>query len=343
MKKTIAHLHVWDKKNKGDHGIVLAVAELLRDRLPGCEIIDVPVDVLKSPDEESLRKINAADAVVVGGGGIYYRWFLPFSEDFIKKIQPPIVLFGVGYIREIGSDALGEKECSSMAMINNTAALSSVRDYYTKSFLEKLGVPAQKIEVIGDPVVFLKEESTAFMASTRPKIGININYSGWLGFGTYRREILSSYKAVAEYFLHVYNAEIYYLVHHPDEKIIAKELNIQELHYIDLPAREQKYAYRQLDLVIGMMLHSVVMAFGATTPEINVGYDIRNKSFSEFIGFPELHISADSLREGVLLERAKMVFEKRGDYRKKFEARKKEIWEKHDVYLEKIKALIERV
>jgi hypothetical protein len=44
----IAHIHVWDRKNKGDYAIVLAVQELLRREIKNCEIIDFPVEVLRN-------------------------------------------------------------------------------------------------------------------------------------------------------------------------------------------------------------------------------------------------------------------------------------------------------
>jgi len=91
-KFIIAHLHVADKNNKGDLAIVLAVQELLRKQFINCRIIDIPVDVLKNGGSIYLKKINSADFVVIGGGGIFYSYFLPYNTDFIKKIKKPIII-----------------------------------------------------------------------------------------------------------------------------------------------------------------------------------------------------------------------------------------------------------
>lgn len=85
----IAHLHVWDKKNKGDVAIVLAVQELLTKNFPGCRIIDFPVSLLKDGKSSDAEKINQADFVVIGGGGIFYSYFLPYNQEFIKAINKP--------------------------------------------------------------------------------------------------------------------------------------------------------------------------------------------------------------------------------------------------------------
>ncbi|MFA6255230.1 MAG: polysaccharide pyruvyl transferase family protein [Patescibacteria group bacterium] len=334
----IAHLHVWDKKNKGDQSIVLAVQQLLKKHLAGVEIIDLPLEVLRDGKTKDFKRINQADLVVIGGGGIYYRWFLPFDPKKISQIKPPIVIFGVGYIREIGSPPLTKKEIESIAFLNQKAVLSSVRDYYTKKFLLKAGVRPKKIQVIGDPAIFLTEtKPPKINLSNRPKIGLNLNYSGWLGFGRYEKDIIRSYNETGNYFQKKYGAEIYYLQHHPDEKKIRPKLLIPHLHLINYSVEQQKYIYGKMDLVIGMMLHSAVLAFGAGTPEINVAYDLRNRSFANFIGCPDLVISSKNLKGQALLNKAKLIFKNRQKYRQKFKSRKEKIWQKQQKFLNQMK------
>jgi len=79
IKKTIAHIHVWDRTNKGDLAIVLAVQELLKKKFPGCRIINFPIEVLKEYNAKKISLINSADFVVIGGGGILYRYFLCYK------------------------------------------------------------------------------------------------------------------------------------------------------------------------------------------------------------------------------------------------------------------------
>jgi len=329
----IAHLHVADKNNKGDVAIVLAVQELLRANFPGCKIVDYSVQLLKTGELNDAKEINQADLVVIGGGGIIYSYFLPYSLEFIKALTPPIVIFGVGYIKEIGAPNLSREAVKSVMALVGKASAVGVRDFKTKEFLIKNGINTAKVKVVGDPAALLSKKKPVLAVlkklgihkkNKKIKIGLNLNYSGWLGFGKWREDILRSYRDVAEYFIEEYGCfggmgvEIYYLKHHPGEKNIYPEMKIKNLKVVDLKPAEQKYVYGQLDLVIGMMLHSGVMAFGAGTPEISVAYDLRNYSFAEFIKCPELVVDLDKLKKGELLKRVKLVFNKRSIYRKKF-------------------------
>jgi len=309
----IAHIHVGDKKNKGDVAIVLAVQELLRNKFPRCQIMDFPVSLLKSGTAKDAQKINQADFVVIGGGGIFYSYFLPYNQEFIKAIIKPIVIFGAGYIKEVDAPELKTEAAKSIAFLASHAKFVGVRDNNTKKFLANYGVEAKKIAVIGDPAALLSEKKPTKLKIKKTgkilKIGLNLNYSGWLGFGKWHDDILNAYREVAEYFQKEYGGrdakgvEIYYLKHHLGENKIYPELKIKGLKVVDLKPSEQKYVYGQLDFVVGMMLHVGVMAFGAGTPEISVAYDLRNHSFADFIGHPELVVDLNELKSGELLKK----------------------------------------
>ncbi|MCU0680028.1 MAG: polysaccharide pyruvyl transferase family protein [Planctomycetes bacterium] len=337
-KIIIAHIHVWDKTNKGDLGIVIAVQDLLRETFKDLKIVDFPMEVLKSYNKKELEKINSADLIVIGGGGVLYRYFLPFSSEMIEGIKKPLIFFGVGYIREVGSKFMLSKEIETLKLLANKALFLGVRDYYTRQFLLKNNIPATKIDVIGDPAIFLQEKQNDFILSDRIKIGVNLNYSGWLGFGVWQKDILKAYQEIINYFRDNFDAEIYYLKHHPGEDNIKDELG-KNLTIIDFHPYQQKFFYSKLDLVVGMMLHSCVFSFAAGTPEINVAYDLRNKSFANFIGHPELVVDLKKLKSGQLLKTAIKVFENRHYYRQKFLKRREKIAQKQFAFLEKIRKI----
>jgi len=158
MKKlTITHIHVSDKKNKGDYAIVLAVQQLLKKHFSINKIINLPIEVLSTYDEKILKKINNTDFLIIGGGGILYSYFLPFNTNFINGIKIPTFTFGIGYIKEIGSTDLNLKSKKSIISLFKKCSIFSVRDFNTKNYLTNLGLPAKKIPVIGDPAIFLKK------------------------------------------------------------------------------------------------------------------------------------------------------------------------------------------
>lgn len=337
----IAHIHVWDKKNKGDVAIVLAVKQLLRQKLAyKISFTDFPIEALKIYDSAVVKKLNSCDAIIIGGGGIFYHYFLPFDKKTIEKILSPIIIYGTGYIREAGAKKLNYNQADSLLKLAEKANLIGVRDYYTKHFLKKIGVK-KNIFLVGDPAIFLEEiKPKSFSPKAGLNIGFNLNYSGWLGFGKWQKEILNAYKITADYFINKYQANIFYLMHHPGEIKIIHKLEIPGMKTIDLTAREQKYFYGRLNLVVGMMLHSCVMAFGAGTPEINLAYDLRNSSFAKFINSPELLIRPEELKKGILLKKAKLIIENESIYRKKFLKIKKRIYREQKKFLEKINNIL---
>jgi len=342
---TIAHLQVWDKANKGDRAIILAAQELLRARFRNCRIRNFPVTVLSGAAPSVFKKINACDLVIIGGGGLFYSYFLPYSAAAIAAIKKPIVLFGVGYIREVGAPALSAAARQSVARLAERATHIGVRDHNTKDFLVQAGIAPARVKVIGDPAALLEEKRPRrFKMSAHPvRIGLNLNYSGWLGFGKWRDDILQAYRAVAEHFQDEYGGpsgpglEIYYLQHHPGEKNIYPALKIRGLRVVNLPPAEQKYVYGRLDLIVGMMLHSSVLAFGAGTPFVSLAYDLRNHSFADFIACPELIVDLPSLRGGALLRQVLSVWRRQASYRRAFAARKERIGRLQADFLEKIR------
>lgn len=359
----IAHIHVWDQKNKGDQAIVLAVQELLRAYFKNCRISNFPMTVLRDGGGSDIKKLNAADIVIIGGGGIFYSYFLPYNVNLIKALVKPIIIFGAGYIREFGAPALSLEAATSVAALARKAKLIGVRDYNTRKFLNDVGVAYNKIKVIGDPAALLLEKKTRilkFVPQTDRvdllagnqknqklvisplRVGLNLNYSGWLGFGQWRADIIGAYLEVIDYLKREYGGrngsgvEFYYLKHHPGENNIYPSLKINNLRVVDLKPAEQKYVYGQLDLVIGMMLHAGVLAFGAGTPEISVAYDLRNYSFAEFIKCPELVIDLENLKSGELLKRVRTVLINHQKYRKIFSRRKMFIQQSQENFIKKI-------
>lgn len=337
---TIAHIHVSDTKNKGDVAIVLAVQELLKKYLNDPRITDIPVDYLKTGQPKKIiDKINSCDLVIIGGGGIFYRWFLPFKTSVINAIKKPIIIFGVGHINELGAPPLTKKQCLSVVKLVEKSSLCGVRDIYTRQWLKKLGVSPKKIDLIGDPAIFLKEKKSLNTPTlSKINIGLNLNYSGWLGFGHYQNTIIDSYNRIIRFF-EDQGGQIFYLQHHPDERRIITALKSRTIKVINKTPATQKYLYGRMDMIVGMMLHSAVMAFGAGTPAINLGYDLRNKSFADYIGLPELHLACPDLTEDNLLVRCQEVWRQRQRYKKIIAHKKTAIWKTHYDFIKKIKAI----
>src|SRR5680860_163400 len=248
---------------------------------------------------------------------------------------------GLGYIKEVDAPLWTQNKIDSVIGLAKKAVGIGVRDLNTKRFLIAGGIKSTAIKIIGDPAALLSEKIPSVtvmnklkLPNRRVKIGLNLNYSGWLGFGKWRKEILAAYQETAKYFQNEFAAEIYYLKHHPGEDNIYPELGIKNLKIVDLTPNAQKYVYGKMDLIIGMMLHVGVMSFGALTPEISVAYDIRNYGFAEFIGHKELVVDLNKLKNGQLLISASQVFKKKKQYQRQFLRRRKIIAANFEKFLE---------
>lgn len=342
MKKklVISHIHVWDKKNKGDVAIVNAVQELIRKHFPGAKISDFPVEVLKNGPKRMIAQINKTDLLIIGGGGIFYRHFTPFNKNIINAIKVPYAIVGVGVIQEFHTKPLTKKEKDSIIFLADRAKFVSVRENQTKKFLISWGAK-KHIEVIGDPAVLLGEKRPKkFLVKKGFNLGLNIHYAGWMGFGQYEDRILRAYEAVAKKLTGNKKVNLYYLMHHPDERKIKNKLRLKKLELVNLSPAEQKYIYGKMDLVIGMMLHSCVMTFGAGAPFINVAYDIRNLSFTGFINHPELIAIPQNLTSLNLVTQAKQVLQNSRRLKKSFSDEKRLILNKHNKFFHKIQKLV---
>ncbi|GAH94686.1 unnamed protein product, partial [marine sediment metagenome] len=96
------------------------------------------------------------------------------NAQVIKSIEIPIVLYGIGYIRNLGDKELTKEQIESIRLLNKRAKLTSVRDGYTGKFLRDLGI--SDVHVIGDPAIFLDSEKTnqVVLDESKIKIGINV-------------------------------------------------------------------------------------------------------------------------------------------------------------------------
>ncbi len=166
---------------------------------------------------EFIEGLNQHDLCVIGGGGLYSKYFLPMNTEVIKSIEIPIALYGIGYLRNFGDEELTEAQIESVRLLSTSAKLTSVRDEYTCNFLRGLGIG--DIHVIGDPAIFLRSGGTTpiILDENKTKIGVNVACHGWTLYPQYLNRTIEEYIKVCEFLIEHLNAEIVYLKHHVHE------------------------------------------------------------------------------------------------------------------------------
>ncbi len=303
MAKLI-HFHFKAKNNVGDAAVVLAIRELVDKQTGPNRWTSELLDQLSLPLSRRMsNKINRHDLAVIGGGGLYSEHALPLDHSALAAIKIPIVVFGAGYNEHLGGDSLNEAQLQSVRELNERAALSGVRDEVSRKLLERLGF---KVQVTGDPALFLETRKSALRLQAPPRIGLNLASHGWRLQDQYLPALLDTMTSVGEALQREHKAQLFYLVHTRAERKVARELRrrLPGLLICHQSAPRLLYVYQQLDLIISMMLHSSIFGLAAAVPVINVAYDRKNHAFMQSIGHPERCIDLDEATAERLLSLA---------------------------------------
>ena len=328
--------------NIGEIAIWRSIRDMLHSHLKISTYAPVEVAELEKPQNlEFIKTVNQHDFCVIGGGGLYSKYF-PINAQVIKSIEIPVVLYGIGYLRNFGDEELTEAQLRIIRLLNERAKLTSVRDDYTCKFLEALGI--SDVHVIGDPAIFLGSKETDRVAfdERKTKIGVNVACHYWTLYPQYLNKTIGEYIKTCEFLIEELNAEIIYLKHHPDEdrviKLLKEKIPVTVADTNSDPY-EMKHIYGELDLVIGMMMHSAVLAFGSGTPMINVAYDLKNYNFMEFIGQKDKVMDVREVDSEKIDSLVMRTLDDSKKIKESFRALKRELLARQENFLAKISKL----
>jgi polysaccharide pyruvyl transferase WcaK-like protein len=301
----IIHFHFNTRTNVGDAAHVAAIQECLGMVLDRPRWTSMPMRRLKREARTTalLRRINQHDLMIVGGGGLYAKWALPLNARLITEIDIPIVIFGVGYNRNLGDPPLTQAQLDSIAVLNGKASLCAVRDEPSQQFLSNLGFEAT---LSGDPALFLRSKKTRLHLENKLRIGINLAAHGWHGQEVYLDRVVEACVDAIDKLRQKHALQLFYLMHTPKEADVARRLKkrLPGLRICRLSAPKLLYVYEQLDLVMAMMLHAAIFAYAAHTPVVNMAYDEKNRAFMTLIGHADRLIDVREISVDQLVQAA---------------------------------------
>lgn len=286
----IVHHYYPHKTNIGDLFVVDGIRKLIRERLPGSEFVDLPVN--ESPKAKCFGLLgrnldysnSEADLMVIGGSNLYEcrrsgEWGVTTDLDSIKKIQKPVMLIGLGsgssFQRKVrGSSAQSRAE---ICLLNKIAIGSSVRDLRSGDFLRSLGI--RDYTVTGCPSTFLFDNSFAFRDSDIVVISFPPARLKKYRFMYFR---LSS--AVRKYVKYCKQIGLRPILscHDPRDIEFAEAVKCcgVDLFYSEKTAGY--YAlYGKAKLVVGFRLHAAIISLSLGVPFIPTYFDMRGLSFCE--------------------------------------------------------------
>jgi polysaccharide pyruvyl transferase WcaK-like protein len=331
--------------NRGDHSIIVATAQQLKKLNPQGNIATVNWEDLSSSG------LSSADKVLVCGSGYFFpnpKGVFPrrLHQDLqaIEQSGAELHFLGVGYNylldwQPSSESRLPKESVNLLRRLLTRAATLTVRDENTRKFLANY--TGRDIAVIGDPALFLENRSLVHpedCKSANPRIGINIPFHGyepteWIK--KYLKEFVATLKKLQQ----ATACEFTYFVHYDSEVLIAALIRDQGLSIamVNTDAAELPDEYAKMDLHIGGMLHSCIIATAAGTPCIGLAYDEKHFGFFELMKRGEYCLRANPINLDVLLQKSFELLQNSARERTKIKTRRQELLAS---YLQKLKCIV---
>jgi len=314
--------------NMGDEAILSAIINSIKSVYPKCKFTVLsrnPAETKRlhnvdavfmsgfginwvQTDFKKISKIfKESDLIVVGGGGLLQdaHIYLSISNylqvPILAKLYSKPVMFysiGVGPIKNIINKIL-------VHIIGNIVDLITVRDQYSKDYLLSLQVQKPSIILSADPVFLLQPASSATVKkilteegipAQKPIVGVSVRNVGWT------KVDLNEIAKFLDYLASYHKTTILFIPFGYDgvptdldtsRKVIEK---MRERAYI----LEHRYSpseimgiIGQLNFLVGMRLHSIIMGGVMGVPTLGIAYLPKVKSALNILGYKDCHIIRD--------------------------------------------------
>jgi len=314
-----------DAINLGDVAISQSAAALIKHVLPEADILPINWGELSQHPVNDAKRHKII--LIFSGSGYFHvaadgRLAKRIKDDFdtLRHHAIPAFFFGVGLNRPGQTDldapaSLHPEDAALVTQLLDYAQAVSVRDTATQSALAAL--TSKPVHLIGDPVLHffhamgLQIPATPPVArNTPPAIGVNFSFHGKNSNALLQKN-LETYCSVLLRLQKETGAKFHYFVHYNTENVLPEFLVQRGVHIKrvgpkvgagDTAALARGYA--ELDLHVGGMLHSCILATSAGTPCIALAYDIKHQGFFDLMGLPENCLSAANFNPEALYSRA---------------------------------------
>ncbi|MDW7668987.1 MAG: polysaccharide pyruvyl transferase CsaB [Bacillota bacterium] len=280
--------------NIGDEAILEMFLRIIEKRTSKSNIRILTADPDKTKkkfdiegiDRYSFTKVNKgiynSDIVIVGGGSllqditskrsIYYYLYIIFIAKLLNK-KIALLSQGIGPIN-------GKINKIITAKVLNNVDYISVRDKNSMTELENLGINRDNILYSADPVINYDLDISRVKSK---KINIGFSLRKWNNSNIVEKvkKLIKKFDEEKYKFTFIpfhYDEDVNILENLEKEfkncKVIKERLTIQEIYK----------NIANLDIMIGVRLHSLIFATAAGIPVIGISYDPKVDSFLESIG-----------------------------------------------------------
>ncbi|MGB9678804.1 MAG: polysaccharide pyruvyl transferase CsaB [Thermoanaerobacteraceae bacterium] len=273
--------------------------------------------------KDIYKGIKRSDILLSGGGSLlqdvtsskslwYYLIIIFLGKLLRKKVY--IIGQGIGPINSRFNRWLTKK------ILNRLSGIT-VRDQYSKRYLEELGV-TKNIIVSADPVVNLTVYKDDGIKAAKEKDGIELDspyaiicVREWDNSELSRVELARAADSInEEYGYKIVFLPFYYKKDYEESDRVATYMKmpyeiLSEKYDID----EMISIIKHSKLLVGIRLHSLIFSFIALTPFIGISYDPKVEGFLKAIGETDI-IYIENFTSEQILKKVKNIFNNEEKY-----------------------------
>lgn len=363
-------------ENKGDQAILRANIYFMKKYLSNINIVieDVFLDIFKS--FQTIRHVYSANAVVLSVGhpvqDTTSKLFIPYV---FSKIVLAILLSKKIFIFSAGVSDLKSKFLKKLVVIiMNKCSFISVRDEASKRLLEEFGVK-KNIHISCDPAlfcpndIFSPQDISIQFGNYKPYICISprrwFHYtSSFFPFKKvdakylprielYRNQLAN----LADGAVSRFNCNVILVPMRPgkidqpgqDDDIFCNEIlnnakNKNNIIVIDssINLSEIITLFRGAEAVVGVRMHSSILAAKTNTPFVNVYYNEKGLSFMTAMGMKNYAISIKDFSHEKVLDFLTDIFKNKKKIKNQMIRRKNVLYGKLLINYAKVREIIDR-
>ena len=261
-----------------------------------------------------VKIIKNCDIFLLGGGGLfeheYPGVFFWTSKVLIAQLfKKPTIIYAVG-VEPIWNKKILSKLL--LKFIFRKARVILVRDRISKENLLKLGIPFNKIGIVGDPVFFLRSEFLRYKRANHRTACLSICFSirpiqypwrdGTCYLSDRQKQLNRSIAEILDKLIDEFNAHVYLLpMNIEDDRVILENIyktiqTYQKVTLLEKISLEKLWElFCNFNLVISMRLHPLIIASILKIPFIGIISHPKILKFLVEINQPSLGISYKEL------------------------------------------------